>query len=285
MTVNVLLAGCGDLGCEVARQLVSAGHQVTGLRRSDSALPDGVKAFKADVTRPETLEALAEVHPDILVYCVVADAHTDESYRLHYVDGLHNVLSALAESESLRHVFFVSSTGIYGQHSDDILDETVEPIPADFSGIRMRQAEDVLTTLAIPGTALRLSGIYGPGRNRMIRLARDPQTWPAHNRWTNRIHRDDAARFIAFLVGRVQQGTPLAECYLVTDSRPVAYYEVLLWLATQMGVSTDQVKTPTAGGAKRLSNARMLSTGFTLRYPDYASGYSSLLASEGTLAL
>ena len=280
MTMNVLLAGCGDLGCEVARQLVSAGHGVTGLRRSEAALPDGVNRLQADVTRTETLAALAQVHPDILVYCVAADAHTDESYRLHYVDGLRNVLAALAGSESLRHVFFVSSTGIYGQQSDDLLDETVEPIPADFSGIRMQQAEDLLKTLAFPGTALRLSGIYGPGRNRMIRTACDPQTWPAHNRWTNRIHRDDAARFITFLIANLEKGTALEDCYLVTDSRPVAYYEVLQWLAAQMGVDSDQVETPAAGGAKRLSNARMLNTGFTLRYPDYVSGYSSLLATE-----
>jgi len=280
MTMSVLLAGCGDLGCEAARQLVSAGHMVTGLRRSESVLPEGVDALRADVTRPETLGPLAGVHPDILIYCVAADAHTDESYRLHYVDGLRNVLAALAGSESLRHVFFVSSTGIYGQQSDDLLDERVEPIPADFSGIRMRQAEDLLKTLAFPGTALRLSGIYGPGRNRMIRTARDPQTWPAHNRWTNRIHRDDAASFITFLIANLEKGAALEDCYLVTDSRPVAYYEVLQWLAAQMGVDTDQVKTPAAGGAKRLSNARMLNTGFTLRYPDYVSGYSSLLATE-----
>ncbi|MES2553307.1 MAG: SDR family NAD(P)-dependent oxidoreductase, partial [Pseudomonadota bacterium] len=57
-------------------------------------------------------------------------------------------------------------------------------------------------------------------------------------------------------------------------------YEVLQWLAAQMGVDSDQVETPAAGGAKRLSNARMLDSGFTLRYPDYVSGYSSLLATE-----
>lgn len=281
MSATVLIAGCGDLGCEVGRQLVASGHRVIGLRRSDSALPAGVVPLQADVTDALSLQALSSAQADILVYCVAADAHSDDSYRASYVDGLRNVLAALHDTPSLRHVFFVSSTGIYGQHSDALLDETDLPLPDDFSGVRMQQAEQLLTALPgqglISGTVLRLSGIYGPGRQRMIKQARDPLSWPPHNRWTNRIHRDDAAGFICFLIDQLERGVTLQDCFLVTDSKPVAHYEVLQWLAGQMGVDSSQVQVPPPGGAKRLSNARLLHTGYQLRYPDYSSGYRSLL--------
>ena len=280
MTATVLLAGCGDLGCEVAGRLVSAGHQITGLRRSDSVLPQGVIPFKADVSKPETLQALDHLQPDILIYCVAADAHTDESYRVHYVDGLRNVLAALADSVSLLHVFFVSSTGIYGQQSDELLDETVEPTPVDFSGIRMLEAEALLKNLPCPATALRLSGIYGPGRNRMINLAKVPQQWPQHNIWTNRIHRDDAASAIAYMIERVNSGKPVEDCYIVTDSTPVSQYKVLQWMAAKLGVEPAGNDIPQVSGGKRLSNQRLLASGFKLAYPDYISGYSSLLSAS-----
>ncbi len=283
MSATVLIAGCGDLGCEVGRQLVASGHRVIGLRRSDSALPAGVVPLQADVTDALSLQALSSAQADILVYCVAADAHSDDSYRASYVDGLRNVLAALQDTPSLRHVFFVSSTGIYGQDSDALLDETDLPLPDDFSGIRMQQAEQLLHALPgsglISGTVLRLSGIYGPGRQRMIKQARDPLSWPPHNRWTNRIHRDDAAGFICFLIDQLERGVTLQDCYLVTDSKPVAHYEVLQWLAAQMGVDSSQVQVPPPGGAKRLSNARLLHTGYQLRYSDYSSGYRSLLDS------
>lgn len=283
MTATILLAGCGDLGCEIARQLLSANYKVIGLRRSDADLPAGMLSIQADVTRPDSLQQLSQLNPDILIYCVAADAYNDASYRAAYVDGLRNVLAALAGASTLRHVFFISSTGVYGQQSEALLDETTPALASDFSGIRMLEAEGLLKGLPCTGTALRLSGIYGPGRNRMIRQAADPQSWPSANRWTNRIHRDDAARFTALLVAHALQGKPLEQCYIVTDSRPVSHYEVLLWLAQQLQVDVSQVTVPPAGGAKRLSNARMLSSGFVLRYPDYVAGYSSLLAS-GRLA-
>lgn len=272
MSPDVLIAGCGDLGCALGKRLAAAGLLVTGLRRSNAALPDGIRTLQADVTQAQTLAVLADLKPAILVYCVAAGAQTDDDYRAHYVDGLRNVLSALGNAASLRHVFFVSSTRVYGQKTVELLDETVPAQPADFGGERLLQAEALLA--ALPGTALRLSGIYGPGRTRLLALAREPKTWPAPNSWTNRIHRDDAAAFIAFLIRRVLTREPVDDVYLVTDDSPVPQYEVLQWLAERLGVATSGIAVPPPAGGKRLGNARLRATGFELRYPDYRAGYA-----------
>ena len=277
---TVLVAGCGDLGCELGRRLVGDGVATAGLRRSSEPLPHGIATIAADVTQAGTLEQLAAFRPSILVYSVAADSSSDDSYRRHYVDGLRNMLAAL-QGAPLRHVFFVSSTRVYGQQAgagdETALDENVAAAPADFGGRRLLEAEALLQDLPCGHTVLRLSGIYGPGRSRMLRLAADLAAWPADNRWTNRIHRDDAAAFIAFLIRRVLAGEAVQDCYIVSDSEPAPQYTVLQWLAQQLGHDGLAVVAPPAAGGKRLDNARMQQSGFRLAYPDYRTGYSALM--------
>ena len=284
--VEVLIVGCGDLGGAIASQLVKFGVQTIGLRRSPRKL-DGVTIIQADVTQAASLAPLKIIQPKIVIYCVAANGQTDAQYKAQYVDGLRQVLATQSENSNLKHVFFVSSTRVYGsspeQHTDALLDETDVAIPADFGGKRLLEAEGLLKCLACNNTVLRLSGIYGLGRLRMIMLAQSPENWPLKNSWTNRIHRDDAAAFIVFLamkalVAPVVSGNVVTRsCYIVTDSKPVPQYEVLNWIADQSHVSAiDQINPPIECG-KRLSNKAMLATGFTLQYPDYQTGYQALL--------
>jgi nucleoside-diphosphate-sugar epimerase len=275
-SVKVLIVGYGDLGGEVARQLTHDGINVTGVRRSANHSDSStVQIIAADVSKPESLAALNAVKPDILIYCVAASGQTDAEYESAYVDGLRNVLATQKSNSQLKHVFFVSSTRVYGQDTQALLDESVPALPADFGGQRLLEAEHLLQTLSCGTTVLRLSGIYGPGRLRMLNLAKSPDNWPKQNIWSNRIHRDDAAAFTVFLIKQVLAGNAVQNCYIVTDSKPVPQYEVLSWLAAQLQVGKPE-QLPASGG-KRLSNQYMLETGFKLQYPDYEAGYRTLL--------
>ena len=274
---KVLIVGCGDLGVELAHQLQSQGFTPIGLRRSLMA-DSSFDCVQADVIEPGSLLSLSMLNPDFLVYCVAASAQTDESYRQHYVEGLRNVLSALKDATNLKHVFFVSSTRMYGQTTDTLLDENTVPQEMDFGGQRLLEAENILKQAgkSWSHTALRLTGIYGPGRNRMINLAANPSNWPLQNTFSNRIHRDDAAAFIVHLIQMILNAQPIEDCYVVTDSSSVSQYEVLHWIGAQMGIEFTGA-TPKVVGGKRMSNQRMLSTGFSLQYPDYKIGYSAML--------
>jgi len=273
---KVLIVGCGDLGGTVATQLSALDIQVIGVRRRDIAI-GGIQIIQADITQPASLSGLNQIQPEILIYCVAANGQTDEQYKGHYVDGLRNVLATQSENANLKHVFFVSSTRVYGQKTDVLLDESTTAIAMDFGGERLIEAESLLNNLTCNTTVLRLSGIYGAGRLRMINLAKDPLNWPSQNAWTNRIHKDDAAAFIVYLVTETLANQPVQSCFIVTDSKPSSQYEVLSWIANQMQVDVD-VKTPAIEGGKRLSNQAMLSTGFKLRYPDFKVGYQALLS-------
>ena len=277
MAQKVLIVGCGDLGLELVRQLQIQDLIPIGLRRSLS-LDTSFDCIQADVTESDSLSVVSNLNPDFVVYCVAATAQTDENYRRHYVEGLRNVLNALDGAINLKHVIFVSSTRMYGQTTDALLDENAVPQDMDFGGLRLLEAENLLKQAGKSWThsALRLTGIYGPGRSRMFNLAVNSSNWPIQNTWSNRIHRDDAAAFIVFLIQMLLDGQSVQDCYVVTDSRPVSQYEVLHWIASQMGTEVV-IEISAVVGGKRMSNQRMLSTGFSLKFPDYKAGYSAML--------
>ncbi len=278
---KVLIVGCGDLGTAIAIRL-QPNNEVIGLRQSNRQLPLGMQTIQADVTQPDTLNLLEKLSPNIIIYCVATSAQTDENYQAHYVEGLKNVLATQRQNKALQHVFFVSSTRVYGQKTDELLDENTPAIPADFGGERLLEAEKLLKKQAYKATSIRLSGIYGKGRLYLVNTAKDTSKWPAENNWSNRIHRDDAAEFITYLVEKVTKNQQVADCYVVTDDIPTQQYEVLTWLAKQQNIDTSNIKVPVAQGGKRLNNRRMRDTGFQLQYPNYQAGYSDILKNLST---
>lgn len=277
MTVKVLMVGCGDLGAYAAQLLKNAQFDVTALCRSARAL-DGIDVVIADVTKPNTLAAIRDMAPDYIVYCISADARTDAAYQSQYVTGLQHIIQTQTDNPQLSGFIFISSTRVYGNETDDLIDQSTPAKPADFGGRRLLEAEQCLAQLACPTVALRLSGIYGNGRLRMIRLAKQAQ-WPANNSWTNRIHRDDAAAFIVYVIQRLVNRQPVLPQYIVTDNLPTRQYTVLTWIASHLGINVP-VAEPALAGGKRLSNQAMLDTGFQLQYPDFKAGYAALLQDQ-----
>lgn len=278
---NILIVGCGDLGSAIAQRLVGR-HAVIGLRRQLQnqrwqAQQSNLRLLQGDVTDPASLHTLHAIKPEMVIYCVAADAQTDAAYQAQYVTGLANVLATQQANPALRWVFFVSSTRVYGAEAGEYLDESSPVRPNDFGGQRLLEAEQLLANLACPSTILRLSGLYGPGRLRMINMAAS-QSWPQQNGWSNRIHRDDAAAFTAFLLEQALAGQSVAPCYIVSDNTPAPVYEVLAYLADQLQVAKLPCWQAPPSAGKRLCNDLLRASGFTLRYPDYQSGYQALLA-------
>ena len=274
---KILIFGCGNLGTAIATRLFKTGHTPTGVRKSSQLLPHSMQTIQADVTQINSLAALENLSPNIIIYCVSAGGASDAQYQAAYVQGLKNVLTTQLNNTALQHVFFVSSTRVYGQITDEILDENMPAIPADFGGERLLEAESLLNNIPCKSTSMRLSGIYGPDRLYLVNMSKDFAKWPQDNHWSNRIHRDDAANFIAFLADKVANNQTVADCYIVTDDMPTQQYEVLVWLANQQKIDTASIKAPPAQGGKRLSNKRLRDTGFELQYPNYKVGYSSVI--------
>lgn len=274
-SAGVLIAGCGDIGSELGRRLAAAGHAVWGLRRRARDLPSCIRPLAADLADPATLAALPAC--DYVVYAAAAERHDEAAYRRSYVDGVSHLIAALRGQDAVpRRVFFTSSTAVYGQDRGEWVDETSPAEPASFSGRVLLEGEETLRTSGIPATVVRLAGIYGPGRTRLIDEVRSGRAGRAAASYTNRIHRDDCAGFLAHLVAMDLAGEAVEEVYLGVDDEPAERGEVIRWLAARLGVPAPAAAPP-AGRNKRCRNARLKATGYRLRFPTFREGYAAIL--------
>lgn len=282
--MTILLAGCGDLGTEAGLRFAALGHRVVGWRRSPEKLPAAIEGVSADLTSADLPAIPADT--TAVVVAVAADSPTEAAYRAAYVDGLSHVLDAMArDGVTPRRVLFVSSTAVYGDAGGGWVDESTTPAPGGFSGRIIREAEDLLLSRLRGSQSapiiLRLGGIYGPGRTRLIDQVRDgAAVIPDEPRYTNRIHRDDAAAAIVHLTTMETMPEP---AYLGVDSDPADMGDVLRFLAAEMGYPEPPVGPAGAarGGNKRVSNALLRGTGFTFAYPSFREGYREVLAGTG----
>ena len=278
--MTVLIAGCGDLGTEVGLRFVARGSSVVGLRRSAHKLPAELHGQSVDLSleRP-TIPA----GTDTVIVALTAGTPAAAAYRAAYIDGLRNLLDALEQSGvTPRRVLMVSSTAVYSVSDGSWVDESTSAEPTAETAKILLEAEQLLHA-RIPGAVvLRLGGIYGPGRERLITQVREGRaTVSARSAHTNRIHRDDAAAAIVHLVTMDRTPDPL---YLGVDNLSVPGAEVLEFLAGELGAPAPQLVESTSerGGDKRCSNALLRSSGFDFTYPDYRSGYRAVLAGLGT---
>ena len=274
---HVLIAGAGYVGLALAEILLAAGHRVTGLRRTPPVAGHGMRWLAADVTRPGTLAIL----PDDLdaVVCALAPSGRGEAaYREIYLEGTGNLLAALP-ARSLP-LLLVSSTGVYGQDDGQWVDEDTPPAPTTPSGRILLEAEDRVLAARPDATIVRFSGIYGPGRTWLVDRVRSGQPVQVDPpSYTNRIHRDDCARVLAWLLAQRLAGRELPPRLVASDDDPAPLVEVMGWIAELLDCPAPPAapRDPSAPRNKRCRNDRLKDLGYTFLFPSYREGYEDML--------
>jgi nucleoside-diphosphate-sugar epimerase len=177
-------------------------------------------------------------------------------------------------------LIFTSSTGVYAQDGGEWVDESSPAEPRHFSGRRMLEGERLLRGSRFESTVVRLAGIYGPGRCRLIERVRSGQaSIPPSAVYANRIHRDDCAAVLHHLM-RLERAAPL---YVAADEEPAETAEVLRWLAARLRVPEPPIDRE-AGATRygRSSNKRVRSTGlrtsvYRFLFPTFREGYGAII--------
>jgi nucleoside-diphosphate-sugar epimerase len=273
---KILIVGCGAIGSELAGVLSAQGHDVTGLkRRPPLSVPSPIRYFAADISSSVGLSGLDSDFTQAF-FIVSPDGRDEQSYRAVYETGLDNLLARLPQTPWL----MVSSTSVYGQCQGEWVDEDSAAEPAHITGRLIRQAEQKLTALSPANIVVRFSGIYGPGRESLLRLAMQaPATQQTPPYFTNRIHQQDCVAVLSFLLEQRLAGKALAQCYLASDDDPAPMWEVMTWLADRLYCPPPVVKAVEAdtGMNKRCRNARLKALGYRFRYPSYQDGYLQLI--------
>ncbi|MBD9361929.1 SDR family oxidoreductase [Methylomonas fluvii] len=275
---KILVIGCGDIGYPVALRLHQLGHQVTGLKRSAPANSTPFPIFIADIRLASSLVALPSSF-DAVIFIVAPDSRQAEEYQALYDVGLRNLLAHFAAAETSPCWLMVSSTSVYEQNSGEWVDETSVTEPASATSRWLAAAETRLWIASDRSCVVRFSGIYGPGRDWLLRRAeRGESIQQQPPSYTNRIHSEDCVAVLLFLLEKQLAGVALEPCYLATDDEPAPLWEVMNWLSQQFACPPPSplLVAPDSPQNKRCQNARLKALGYRFLYPSYRDGYATV---------
>lgn len=258
-----LIVGCGYVGTALARRLVDDGEEVYAVTRSGVSI-EGVESLRRDVTRPP----LDLPEADRVYYLVSADSRDVPAYRDAYVRGLSHAIEAAVDDGT--ELVYASSTGVYETLDGSWVDEETPIAPTSGRSRVLLEAEAVARRAG--GTAVRLAGLYGPGRVGVDRYLDGARVPSGH---LNLVHRDDAARALEYAAGGPH------DRYLAVDDEPVARHELARWLAGWTGREVGELVDEVGRSDKRCSNGRLRGEGWVPEYPTYREGYADALAREG----
>jgi nucleoside-diphosphate-sugar epimerase len=247
--MRIFVAGAsGAIGRQLVPMLVEAGHEVTGMVRSERSA-EIVRSFGADVAFADALDgaavmrAVREARPEVIAHQLTALSDLDlrhfgrtfaQTNRLR-TEGTDNLLEAARAAGARRFVAQSFAGWPFAREGGPVKDEDA-PLTNDVPK-EVRPAMDAIRYLEravtsatdLEGIALRYGGFYGPGTSlapgepqvEMVRKRRFPIVGSGAGVWSF-VHIEDAA---SATVAAIERGRP--GIYHVVDDEPAP---VSVWL-------------------------------------------------------
>lgn len=282
--MHVLILGAGFSGSAIAKAFLPLAQSVTGTTRSEDKLAGllalGIDALVYDGTTISPELAAAMERTTHLIQSIAPGRDGDPMMR--------SGASPLAElMPNLQWAGYLSTVGVYGDHGGAWVAEDASLEPVSARSVERVAAEQAWLAFGqvqnIPVAVLRLSGIYGPGRNAFCNLAAGTaRRLIKPNQVFNRIRVEDITGATVFLSGRSIGGV-----FNITDHEPAPPQDIVAEAARLMGVAPPpEMPFETAelspmarsfyGENKRVSNTRLRDLGFVFRFPDYRISLAEL---------
>ena len=287
---HILLLGYGYVAGHLAEQLRPRGWRITATGRDAETLERirqaGGQAFPFDAAAP--LPAAAWQGITHVLSSIPPDDDGDPALRL-LADDL------AARAERLQWLGYLSTVGVYGDHGGAWVDEETPCHPVSGRGQRRLAAEQAWLALhqrhGLPVHVFRLPGIYGPGRNPLIKAREGARKALVvkERQVFSRIHVEDLASALAASMQKPHAG----RIYNVVDDEPAPPHEVALFAHELLGLRPPPLKPfeevemsamarSFYGESKRVSNARLKrELGWRPHYPTYREGLRALLREDG----
>lgn len=279
--MQLTILGAGYSGRAIGRLFAREGFSVCGTTRS----PDKAAYLKASGIAPAIFDG-GGIGPD-LAATLAKTTHLVQSIAPGAAGDPFLPLIAESTLPKLQWAGYLSTVGVYGNHDGAWVDEETACRPVSARSMERLEAEEAWSTFGaargVPVSHLRLSGIYGPGRNAFVNLAAGTaRRIVKPGQVFNRIHVDDIAAATYFLAMRGASGA-----WNVTDSLPAPAPDVVSEAAAIMGVQPPAetpfdpaAMTPMArsfyGENKRVSNAKFINAGYRFLFPDYHQALTAL---------
>ena len=200
----------------------------------------------------------------------------------------------LAHAQRLRAIVYLSTIGVYGDRGGAWVDEATPPQPGAARSRERLAAEqawlDFGARRGIAVAILRLAGIYGPGQNALVQIARgNARRIVKPGQVFNRIHVGDIAQAIDAAFARRASGI-----FNVADDEPTPPADPIVFAAQLMGVEPppeipfEQAAPSMSPMAlsfwqecRRVKNDKLKrDLGVSLRYPTYREGLRALFEEQ-----
>lgn len=291
----MVILGCGYLGTALAERALKAGVGVCALTHNPHKAAEleamGLsRVVEAELDSTRWHDALP-AHAEHVVVCVGAASPEIEGYRRSYLEGMYSVLEWFQGANLL----FTSSTRVYPDTGGGWVNENT---PADRrddrASILLETERWVLESGTSPAgegvgwrnVVLRLGGIYGPDRQRMLERAYFGELSLDEHRVINLIHRDDAVKAIWMALNWKEMPGGI---YNTVDDHPARLSDIGRWALSQRGGAGTPRENPRPAPAgapglgrrpkdRRISNQRLRAAcGWTPNYPSFREGFASLL--------
>ncbi|WPZ23309.1 SDR family oxidoreductase [Sulfitobacter faviae] len=283
MDKTLLSLGHGYSARALAARLIPQGWRIIGTTRSREKLDEIAATGVEPMLWPGSdLSSLLQEVPNLLVSA--GPGPEGDPVLLDLQDEI------TAAAPHLRWVGYLSTTGVYGDHGGDWVDETTPLTPSTRRGAARVQAEAEWG--AIPGLPLhifRLAGIYGPGRGPFAKVRKGTaRRIIKPGQVFSRIHVEDIAQALDLSLAKPQPGA----IYNLCDDDPappqdvIGHAAALLGLPLPPAVDFDKAEmTPMARSfyaeSKKVRNDHAKAAlGWQPIYPDYRSGLAALLEAE-----
>ncbi len=254
--MKVFVAGAsGAIGRPLVRQLVSAGHEVTGMTRREDRAEEiraaGARAIVCDAFDMGSLvAAVGEAAPDVVVNQLTSLPHVYNPRRASFYEatdrvrreGGRNLIEAARRAGARRFVT-QSIAFLYAPEGDWVKTEDARPFddaPGHFrSSVRtlLAHEQEVVSSTDFEGLVLRYGQFYGPGTyyatdghlGREVRRRRFPIVGSGTGTFSF-LHVEDAASATVAFLDRGAAGV-----YNVVDDEPAPLREWLPVYAEALG--------------------------------------------------
>lgn len=183
-------------------------------------------------------------------------------------------------------VFYLSSTGVYGDRQGAWVDEATPTIAQSGEGRRNSRAEAELVWLNMGARVFRLPGIYGPGRSALDRVKEGKaRRIDLPDQVFSRVHVDD---IVSGVVAAMVQDAP-AGAYNLGDDLPCSGNEVTEHACRLLGLelppleSLEEANLSEMARGFYMENRRVANgkakrvLGWQPNFPTYVEGLAALL--------
>lgn len=284
----------------MGKTLISFGHGYSAQALAKRLLPQGWVIY-GTTRKAEKAEALRE---DGVIPVMWPDGDLSEAFEA----ATHILVSAGPDEEGdpvlakleprireiaprLEWAGYLSTTGVYGDHGGEWVDESAPLTPATKRGKLRVMAETQWRDIdGLPLHIFRLAGIYGPGRGPFEKVRNGTaRRIIKQGQVFSRTHVEDIAQVLEASINRPNPGA----AYNVCDNDPAPPQDVIAHAAELLGMPVppevpfeEAEMSPMARSfyaeSKKVDNRRIREElGVELKYPDYRTGLKALLAEAG----